>query len=127
MILFATTGLPGNKFYAGMSYGFAEALSGLISGPILKYYKDKDAVSFFTAFAAMAMMGFYYISGGESKTPLSFVFNFCVVLGAAFNYNVLYLMIEFRAPPEQLGMWMTLILTMAELLSTFAPHVAYMP
>lgn len=40
LTLFCATGLPGNKFYAGMAFGLAQCCGCLIGGYVLRFYKD---------------------------------------------------------------------------------------
>jgi hypothetical protein len=98
-LLYSATGLPGNKFYAGMSYGLAETTSSLISGPVLKHYRDNNVISVFVTMGAVSLLGFYFICDGGNTSLFAIALSFIQVLGTAFGYNSLFLMIEFRAPP----------------------------
>lgn len=110
-----------------MSFSFAGTFSALISGPILRKYKDNDAVAAFTMLSIVAMLGFYFICGGETSSSVAIVYSFMIVVGTAFNYNILFLLVEFRSPPERLGSTLSLLNTMGTLAASLCPYLAYMP
>jgi hypothetical protein len=62
--MFSVSSAPGNKLYAGITYGVAEGSSMLLSSFICTKVKDKSAFSFFCVMIMVANSVFYFVCDG---------------------------------------------------------------
>jgi hypothetical protein len=119
--MFGLTSAPGNKLFAGMTFGIAEATSNLMSSFICTKVKDLSAFSFFCVMMMISQSVFYFVCGGESGGVLALAMIFCTVFAAGSTVNIIYLMIEQRIPTEKLGSAIVVVITFSVFFTTFSP------
>lgn len=101
--LLTCTSLPGNKMYAGLAFGFAEAASSLIVGFLCKYIKDTHCFVGACLITVASQLVFYFICGGTTDSTLAIVSVFLSVIGVGSQYCLVFLLIEFRTTAQRLG------------------------
>ena len=76
--------LPGQKFYAGLSYGFAEGLSSCFAGVLCTFVSDKNSMLASTVFIMTCLTFFYFVCDGSFSGTFALVLFFCSVFGCGF-------------------------------------------
>jgi hypothetical protein len=88
------TSVPGNKLFAGMTFGIAEGSSMILSSIVVT--KVKNILHVFTFFCMVVLVSqsvFYFVCGGESGSWLALAMIFNTTLGCGSSINIIYLML----------------------------------
>lgn len=109
---------------AGISFGFAEAISNVLAGVAIKYIKDTHTLfgCFGLSFICQTV---FYFSGGNEGGTVAFVALFINMLGIGGAFVVIFFMVDQRIPSEKSGSAMVIVITASFIYSSVAPFVAY--
>ena len=91
--------LDGNKYVNGMLFSLAGAAGGMLSGVAMAYSKETTVYRLCALSAAVCNAAFY-----QAEDPtLKYVFLSITVFGLAGAFNSVFVVMELRTPPENLG------------------------
>jgi hypothetical protein len=126
MTLFQMTALEGPKLYNGMVCGSAECIASLLVGVIMMYLNDLHSC-FISCLLCFGCNVIYRLMGAGDSGFLGLCVLFCSVLGIGALVNAMYIVIELRVPAKSLGAAMVIMMTGVNIISGFAPTLAYLP
>ena len=114
--------IEGNKYVNGMVFSLAGAAGGMLTGIAMAYSKETTVYRLCALAAAVCNAGLYH---AESPT-LKIVFLTITVFGLAGAFNSIFVVMELRIPPENLGSASVLMYVIGALGCAPTPSVAAM-
>ena len=94
--------LGGNIFINSIVLSFAEASSMVITGLGMTYFKDTNVCRVCALTMGLFNTVYYFFTGPEYPA-LQYSMLFLALLGQAGAYNCIFVIIELRIPPKNLG------------------------
>ena len=118
--------LDGNIFVNSIVLSFAEAISMAITGIGMTYYKDTNVSRVCAIFIGVFNFVYFYFTGPENPI-LQYAVLFLALVGQAGAYNCIFVIMELRIPPKNLGSAMNIItLVIGPTSYGFIPYIKMM-
>ena len=115
--------MPGNKFYNGILFGFAEVMAMIVSNLLLIYLEDMVAfrIVFTTGIASYLVVIFCH----EESSPFLVHTAIVMLIGSIGSWmNINLLILELRVPPKNIAAVQLLSRTIAVGFGVFTPSIA---
>lgn len=125
--LFNCASLPGNKMYAGLSYGIAEGISSLCCGVLCKYVKYTNVLQVATYTVIVCTLLFYYLCGGANTSSTAIMLNFVSVFAVGNLYCAFYILVQTRVPSEFIASTLSKAIAVAQIAGIVAMALSYLP
>lgn len=119
-LYFMVTVIGGNIFVNCIVMGCGEIMAGFISGWLLRKLKDTHVFLGANILVALFNTVFYYVPAG---TP-QYLCLLLTIIGVAIQWNSIYILVELRIPPENVGSAIVIVSTLGQLSSTITPMIS---
>lgn len=126
MTIFLIAAIPGPKLYNGMICGLAEAFASILFALLLSWMTDIQASILCALTCASCNILYNVLGAGAGGIPAMIMLGLAIV-GIGGLVNAVYIVIEMRVPPEQLGASIVIVMTFTVFCSGFAPNLAFLP
>ena len=115
--------IDGNKYVNGIIFALAGVVACIFTGPALNYYKDIMVFKSSILVSAICNLCFFYFESPNLK----YLFLFITVCSIAGAFNTMFVIMELRIPPENIGSASVLMYVVGALGCTLAPSAAATP
>lgn len=126
MCYFLITANPGSKLVNGMICGCSEIMACFCAGYILRYVSEISACLTYVFMCAGCNILYMMLGAGHGGS-IAMVVLWVALFAMGSLYNAIYILVELRVPPENLGSSLCIVLTVSHFFWALAPNIAYLP
>ena len=118
-VYYLAADIGGNLFTNLILLSIGASISGIVSGYLINVYSDVRVFQSFALCTGIFNMLFYFVTGSIFK----YICFIMTAFGAAAQYCVIFIIIELRIPPENIGAAIAIVLTIGNVAASLSPFV----
>ena len=118
-VYYLAADIGGNLFTNVILLSIGASVSGVVSGYLINVYSDVRVFQSFALCTGIFNLIFYFVS----DAILKYICFILTAFGAAAQFCVIFIIVELRIPPENIGAAIAIVLTIGNVAAAISPFV----